>query len=99
MTTSLFVNTFLEGDIHGLVPFPGFDEETLPLLLVNEGCFFIILNIKTRKYTKVIEVETSNSSVFYFLNYDKVIFITKYNYESLAAVVIPTYLVEFSLRS
>lgn len=39
------------------VPFPSFDEEALPLILVKEKQYVVIFNIKTKSYIKVRDIQ------------------------------------------
>lgn len=42
-----------------IVPFPDFDEEIFPLVLIKEWEYVVIFNLKLKEYIKVAEIDTT----------------------------------------
>lgn len=42
-----------------MIPFPDFDEEIFPLVLIKEWEFVVIFNILVKEYIKVTDIDTS----------------------------------------
>ena len=41
-----------------IVPFPEFDEELFPLVLIKEWEYVVIFNIKRKHYVKITDIDT-----------------------------------------
>ena len=42
-----------------MIPFPEFDEETFPLVLIKEWQIIVLFNIKTREQIKIADIDVS----------------------------------------
>ena len=44
------------------MPFPGFDEDIFPLVLIKEWKFVVIFNIELKEYIKVTDIITEKEA-------------------------------------
>ena len=58
-TASVYAKKFKGKYSQCLVPFPGFDEETFPLVLIKEWEHVVIFNIKTKEYINIRKLVNS----------------------------------------
>ena len=42
-----------------MIPFPDFDEEILPLVLIKEWECIVIFNVKEKTYLKIRDIDTT----------------------------------------
>ena len=57
-TDTLYANKFKGEYVQCIVAFPDFNEDSFPLVLIKEWEFVVILNVKLKQYTKVVDVNT-----------------------------------------
>ena len=58
-TNNIYSHNHKGTSIQSLVPFPEFNEEQFPLVLIKEQQYVVIFNIKVKQYIKIADVKTS----------------------------------------
>ncbi len=58
-TANLYASKFKGKRSQCLVPLPGFDPETFPLVLVKEWECIVLFNTKLKEYIKIRDVDTT----------------------------------------
>lgn len=46
-----------------MISFPGFDRALMPLVLIKEGKYVVIFNVKSKKYLKIADIDTTNEGI------------------------------------
>ena len=58
-TNAHYANKFNGKYVQCIVPFPDFEEDLYPLVLIKEWEYVVIFNIQSKKYTKVTDIDTT----------------------------------------
>ena len=61
-TSTLFAESFSGMQIQCIVGFPDFDEALFPLVLIKEQKLVLILNITSKDYIKVADIDTEDEA-------------------------------------
>ena len=57
-TATLYAHKYKGEIVQSIVPFPEFDEQLFPLVLIKEWEFVVIFNIRLKHYVKVTDINT-----------------------------------------
>ena len=79
--------------------FPGFNEDTFPLILVRERGYIVIFNIKLKEYIKVLDIIYNSETTLCFLEKEnnEFFFITQHMRDTMCKFVIPEDLIKAAL--
>ena len=82
-----------------MATFPGFNEDTFPLILVKEKGYIVIFNIKLKEYIKVLDIEADSNNKLCFLEKEnnEFVFITQHMISTMCKFVIPEDLIKAAL--